>query len=97
MQRTRGTALLKFEGFLISALMIAFMIIFYFKLVDKYMLTMLLLGLSACIFSINSSLEQSKDNAPMAKLNFIIALLFSVATIILGVYFYSKGLLTFKF
>lgn len=95
MENSKSGVLYKVEGVFIALLMIVMLVVFYYKIIDKYILTTMLLGLSTCLFSINMTLEQQKESLAMFKLNLFLTYLFSLATVGFSVYFAVTGCFVF--
>ena len=95
MEKSTASTLYKIEGIFISLLMIASLVIFYYHIIDKYILTTMLLGMSAALFSINTSLQRMKESVVMFKLNILLTYIFCLAGVAFTTYFYAKGFLVF--
>ena len=95
MDQTSTRRMYRIEGLFISILMIVALVVFYYRIIDKYVLTTLLLGMSSCLFSINTSLQQTRGSVAIVKLNIFLTYIFALAAIGFAVYFYISGCFVF--
>jgi len=95
MAEKQNHTLLKIEGFIFAAGVIFFLVMFYLEYItSKYFIGVSILFLSAVLFSINATLQQPK-NVPASKFNIFLSFLLFAGGIVLGIYAYSAGLITF--
>ena len=94
MQGTKRLNFLKFEAIIFSIAIIGFMVMYYFKYIDKYLLGVTTLMLSACVFSANASIQAWNDKKAVVKLNLYLAGLLFVAGLIFALIFWSTGKLS---
>ena len=91
MKGTKRLNFLKFEAIIFSIAIIGFMVMYYFKYIDKYLLGVTTLMLSACVFSANASIQAWNDKKSIVKLNLFLAALLFIAGIVFAIMFWSTG------
>ena len=94
MGKEKKLGLLKFETFLFADAVIGFMVMYYFKLIDKNFLAVTILTMCACIFSANASIQGIEGKQKIYKLNLFLTALFFIAGLVLAVVFWSNGTLS---
>lgn len=94
MQGAKRLNFLKFEAIIFSLAIIGFMVMYYFKLIDKELLGVTTLMMSACVFSANASIQAWKDKNSVVKLNLYLAGILFAAGLIFAVIFWSTGKLS---
>lgn len=94
MKGSKRLTFLKIETAIFSIAIIGFMVMYYFKYIDKYLLGVTTLMMSACVFSANASIQAWKENKVVVKLNLFLAALFFVAGLVFALMFWSTGKLS---
>lgn len=93
-ERKRFT-FLKLEGIFFAVAIVFFTVMYYFKYLDIYTLTPMLLFFCAMLFSINGTIQANRSSVKIGRFNIWLSILLSVAGTVAVAYFYSNGLLSF--
>ena len=89
-KRKRRLNISRICGIITSFTMVAMLLLFYFKVVDEWILSIYVVFLSAINFIINAIMIKTKDASGMAKANLWLSALF----FLIGAGFLAYGLIT---
>lgn len=93
--RRAGLLFVRIIGLLMSLGVFACLVLFYLKMLDEFLMIIIVVMLSASLFMLNSTVQGIKDTDFKQRMSLLLSIMFFIGGIALMVYGFMVGKLVF--
>ena len=94
--RRAGLLFVRIIGLLMSLGIFACLVLFYLKMLDEFLMIIIVVMLSASLFMLNSTVQGIKDTDFKQRMSMLLSIMFFIGGIALMVYGFMVGKLVFS-